>query len=123
MQAAPVAFQREATLDRVATLTATAAAEGARLVVFPEAFVSGYPEGADFGGVVGSRSGQGREWFRRYHESAVDIPGPAVERLAGSPVTTRRTWSSGSSSASARRCTAPSSSSAPMARCWVATGR
>jgi nitrilase len=49
--------------------------------VFPEAFVSGYPKGADFGAVVGSRSREGREWFRRYHESSVDIPGPAVERV------------------------------------------
>ncbi len=81
IQAAPVAFDREATLDRVATLTAAAANDGAELVVFPEAFVSGYPKGADFGAVVGSRSPGGREWFRRYHESAVDIPGTAIDRL------------------------------------------
>jgi Predicted amidohydrolase len=81
VQAAPVAFDREATLDRVATLAAQAAAGGARLVVFPEAFVSGYPKRADFGARVGSRTPQGREWFRRYHASAVDVPGPAVERL------------------------------------------
>lgn len=81
VQAAPVAFDRERTLDRVAQLTAEAAADRAQLVVFPEAFVSGYPKGADFGAVVGTRSPEGREWFRRYHESSVDIPGPAVERL------------------------------------------
>jgi nitrilase len=81
VQAAPVAFDREATLDRVATLAAQAAAGGARLVVFPEAFVSGYPKRADFGALVGSRTPKGREWFRRYHASAVDVPGPAVERL------------------------------------------
>ena len=33
-----------------------AAAAGARLVVFPEAFVSAYPRGLDFGAVVGSRN-------------------------------------------------------------------
>ena len=44
--------------------------------------MSGYPKGADFGTVVGSRSLEGREWFRRYYESSVEIPGPAVERLA-----------------------------------------
>jgi len=81
VQAAPVAFDREATLDRVAHWTATAAQTGAELVVFPEAFVSGYPKGSDFGAVVGSRTSEGREWFRRYHTSAVDVPGPAVERL------------------------------------------
>jgi nitrilase len=81
VQAAPVAFDRAATLDRVALWTAQAATDGAKLVVFPEAYVSGYPKGADFGAVVGSRSSEGREWFRRYYDSGVDIPGPAVDRL------------------------------------------
>jgi len=81
VQAAPVAFHRERTLDRVARWTVEAAATGAELVVFPEAFLSGYPKGADFGAVVGSRSSEGREWFRRYYESSVEVPGPAVERL------------------------------------------
>lgn len=51
-QAAPVAFDRERTIDRVARFTAKAAADRAQLVVFSEAFVSGYPMGADFGTVV-----------------------------------------------------------------------
>ena len=49
VQAAPVPFDRERTLDRVAQLTAEAAERGAQLVVFPEAFVSAYPWGASFG--------------------------------------------------------------------------
>ncbi len=81
VQAAPVAFDRERTIDRVAELTAEAAADRAELVVFPEAFVPGYPKGADFGAVVGSRSREGREWFRRYYDGGVDIPGPAVDRF------------------------------------------
>ena len=83
VQAAPVAFDRERTLDKVATLTADAAAEGAQLVVFPEAFVSAYPRGLSFGAVVGDRTRAGREEFRRYSDSAVEIPGPAVDILAG----------------------------------------
>jgi nitrilase len=81
VQAAPVAFDREATLDRVGGLARRAAETGARLAVFPEAFVSGYPRGIDFGVSVGRRTAEGRDWFRRYHASAVDVPGPAVERL------------------------------------------
>jgi len=81
VQAAPVAFDCEATLERAARLVAEATAAGAQLVVFPEAFVSGYPKGADFGARVGSRTPEGREWFRRYHASAIDVPGPATERL------------------------------------------
>ncbi len=81
VQAATVAFELEPTLDRVAELTARAAAEGARLVVFPEAFVGGYPKGADFGVRLGQRSPAGRDWFRRYAQGAIEVPGPATARL------------------------------------------
>ncbi len=82
VQAAPVAFDRERTLAKVESLTAEAARQGAKLVLFPEAFVSAYPKGLDFGAVVGSRTDAGREDFRRYWESSVDVPGPAVDELA-----------------------------------------
>ena len=81
VQAAPVAFDRERTLEKLHTLAGEAARKGARLVLFPEAFVSAYPRGLDFGAVVGSRSEEGREQFRRYWESSVDVPGPAVDAL------------------------------------------
>ena len=82
VQHAPVAFDRDRTLEKVSVLAAEAAAKGARLVLFPEAFVSAYPRGLDFGAVVGSRTDEGREDFRRYWESSVDVPGPAVDHLA-----------------------------------------
>ena len=82
VQDAPVAFDRERTLGKVRLLTASAARDGAQLVVFPEAFVSAYPKGVDFGARVGMRSAEGREDFRRYWESAVDVPGPATQVLA-----------------------------------------
>jgi nitrilase len=81
VQAAPIAFNRERTLEKVHFLAGEAAGMGARLVVFPEAFVSAYPRGLDFGAVIGSRSEEGREDFRRYWESSVDVPGPAVDAL------------------------------------------
>lgn len=81
VQAAPVVFDRERTLKKVDALAAEAAHRGARLVLFPEAFVSAYPRGLDFGAVFGSRTDEGREQFRRYWESSVDVPGPAVEAL------------------------------------------
>lgn len=83
VQAAPVAFDREHTLAKVRALSQQAAGRGAKLVVFPEAFVSAYPRGMTFGAVVGSRSADGREWYRRYWESSVDVPGDAVDVLAG----------------------------------------
>jgi nitrilase len=81
VQAAPVVFDRERTIKKVQALAAEAARQGARLVVFPEAFVSAYPRGLDFGAVFGSRTEAGREQFRRYWESSVDVPGSAVEAL------------------------------------------
>ena len=56
VQAAPIAFDLDATLDKVARLASEAAGRGARLVVFPEAFVSCYPRGLDFGTVIGART-------------------------------------------------------------------
>jgi len=82
VQASSVVFDRERTLQKVRHLALEGARKGAQLVVFPEAFVSGYPRGLDFGAVVGSRSEQGREDFRRYWDSCVDVPGPAVQELA-----------------------------------------
>lgn len=82
IQAAPVAFDVARTLEKTGDLAADAHRRGARLTLFPEAFVSAYPRGLDFGATVGSRSSEGREQFRMYWESAIDVPGPAVERLA-----------------------------------------
>ncbi len=82
VQAAPVPFERERTLEKLRDLAADAARRGAKLVVFPEAFVSAYPKGLDFGARVGMRTREGREDFRRYFDSAVDVPGPAVDSLA-----------------------------------------
>src|SRR6266545_7836680 len=81
VQASPVVFDRERTLDKVHALASNAARQGARLVLFPEAFVSAYPRGLDFGAVVGSRTDEGRDDFRRYWESSVDVPGPAIDSL------------------------------------------
>src|SRR5882762_657430 len=81
VQAAPVAFDRERTIEKAASLAVEAASKGARLVVFPEAFVSAYPRGLDFGAVVGHRTDEGRRDFQRYWESSVDVPGPAVDAL------------------------------------------
>ena len=82
VQAAPVVFDCVATLAKVRKLAAEAAGAGAGLVLFPEAFVSGYPRGISFGTVVGNRTSEGRDHFRRYWESSIDVPGPAVDDLA-----------------------------------------
>jgi nitrilase len=81
VQAAPVLFDREATVDKACELTAEAASHGAQLVLFPEAFVPAYPRGLSFGTVVGARSPEGRQTWQRYWANAVDVPGPATKAL------------------------------------------
>lgn len=81
IQDCPVPFDLEGTIARVEHLTEKAAASEARLIVFPEAFVSGYPKGLDFGARVGMRSPQGREVFRRYFDSAIALDSGECSRL------------------------------------------
>jgi len=81
VQAAPVLFDREATVEKACRLVGEAAAQGAQLILLPEAFVPAYPRGLSFGIVVGNRSPEGRRVWQRYWTSAVDVPGPATEAL------------------------------------------
>src|ERR1700759_2806575 len=81
VQAGPALFDTPKTMSKLAERAREAAGLGANLVVFPEAFVGGYPKGLDFGARLGMRSPEGREDFRRYHESAIDLPGPEATRL------------------------------------------
>lgn len=76
VQAAPVLFDRSQTVAKTGRLIAEAADKGAQLIVFPEAFVPGYPRGLSFGMVVGSRTPQGRRLWERFWANAVDVPGP-----------------------------------------------
>jgi nitrilase len=81
VQASPVLFDRKATVEKACRLTAEASAQGARLILFPEAFVPAYPRGLSFGAVVGSRSPDGRRTWQTYWDNAVDVPGPDTRAL------------------------------------------
>jgi nitrilase len=83
VQAGSILFDPERTLRKAADLMLDAAGRGAKLIVFPEAFVGGYPKGLDFGARVGSRTPEGREQFRVYYESAMEVPGPCCDVLGG----------------------------------------
>ena len=91
VQAGSILFETEQTLAKAEKFMAEAAGRGAQLQVFPEAFIGGYPKGSDFGARVGSRTPEGRKHFRRYYEGAIDVPGPATERL-GKAARAHRTW-------------------------------
>ena len=81
VQDSPIVFNREATIEKVQSLVNQAARKGTQLVVIPEAFVSAYPTGLDFGARLGLRTSKGRDDFRRYYESAVEVPSLACEIL------------------------------------------
>ena len=81
VQAAPVLFDRDATLEKTCRLIREAAAQGARLILFPEAFIPAYPRGLTFGTAVGSRSLDGRRTWEVYWTNAVDVPGPVTTAL------------------------------------------
>ena len=55
VQAAAIPFDRDAMVDCVCAMTADAAEQGAQLILFPEAYVGGYPWGLAFGTAVGGR--------------------------------------------------------------------
>ena len=81
VQAGSIPFDTDACVEKVVRLTADATAKGAKLVLFPEAFVAGYPKGLNYGLVVGARDPAGREEFRLYLDSAIKVPGPHTERM------------------------------------------
>ena len=82
IQDSPVLFDLAGTMKKTIELTRRAAANGSKLVVFPESFIPCYPRGLTFGMTIGKRTKDAREDYRRYHENSVAVPGPEVDQLA-----------------------------------------
>ena len=76
VQASPEFLDREATIAKVAVLTKEAAAQGAALVVFPEAFVPAYPDW-----VWRTTPWADNEGYARFADQSVEIPSPACDAL------------------------------------------
>ena len=81
VQAAPILFNLQKTLEKTALLVEAAADKDAKLILFPEAFIPAYPRGLTFGTVVGGRSEEGKKLWLRYWENSVAIPGKDAEYL------------------------------------------
>jgi nitrilase len=79
VQAAPILFDLEATLQKTEQLILQA--KGADLILFPEAFVSVYPRGLSFGTVVGSRTAEGRTLWQRYWDASIEEGDANCDRI------------------------------------------
>ncbi len=79
VQATPVFLDREATIDKACELIATAGSEGARLIVFPEAFIPTYPEW--IWGIPPGEQGLLNELYSELLTNSVTIPSDATDRL------------------------------------------
>ncbi|OLN22148.1 nitrilase [Domibacillus antri] len=81
IQAASVIMDGKATIKKAIDLTMQAAEKGAKVVVFPEAFIPAYPRGLSFGTKIGSRSMEGRKDWLRYVENSIVVPSEATDQL------------------------------------------
>ena len=81
IQAEPVVLDREATIDKLERLAAEAAAAGAQLLVFPEAFVPAYPSSVWARAFAGWAEPGAKEAFALLARESVAVPGPAADRI------------------------------------------
>lgn len=77
VQAAPIFLDTDATVDKACALISEAAGNGAALIAFPEVFVAGYPYWSWVMTPV-----EGSPWFQKLCQSAIEVPGPEIQRIA-----------------------------------------
>lgn len=81
VQAAPIFLNKDETIGKVISLIEEASAEGAGLIVFPEATVPGYPYWPKDLGTI-----EGRKLiidaYTELHANSVEIPGEDTEKLS-----------------------------------------
>ena len=81
VQASPVFFDIEKTIDKVEKIVKECAKKGSQLILFPESFIPGYPRGFDFGSNVGKRTEAGRDVYQTYRENSLEIGSKEFLRL------------------------------------------
>ncbi len=82
IQAAPVLLDLGGTLDVLDAWARKAAADGARIIAFPETWLPGYPAWIDSSpqaAIWGQK--EAKQLFQRLMENSVEVPGPATQRI------------------------------------------
>jgi nitrilase len=79
VQAEPVLFDRAATIERIGELAAEAAGNGARLILFPEAFIPAYPSNRWVQFL--SAGSEGKPVYAKLARESLEVPGPDTDRL------------------------------------------
>ncbi len=81
-QLGSVFMDREASISKACEYIIEASSNDAQILVFPEAFISGYPRGLRFDSAIGSRGPRGKQDWVRYWHSSVMIPSEPLQVLA-----------------------------------------
>src|SRR6266851_2975038 len=78
VQAAPVFLDLDATVDKTIALIEQAAAQGAKLIAFPETFIPGYPWQIWLGAPAWAI---GRGFVQRYFDNSLSYDSPQAEKI------------------------------------------
>jgi nitrilase len=82
VQAESVVFDRAATIDKIEGIAAEVAGNGARLALFPEAFIPVYPSSRWARHLAGWEEGDARSLYGRLARESLTVPGRDSDRLA-----------------------------------------
>ncbi|CAB3403664.1 unnamed protein product [Caenorhabditis bovis] len=81
VQAGTVLYDTPATIRKLEKFVNEAANNNVDLVLFPEAFVGGYPKWNSFGITLGTRTMEGREEYLKYFNNAIEENGPECQQI------------------------------------------
>ncbi len=76
VQTSPVFLDVEKTIDKAISFIEEAASNGAKLIAFPEVFISGYPYWNWIMTPV-----QGSKWYEQLYRNSVTADGPEIQRI------------------------------------------
>jgi len=82
VQAAPVLFDKDASIDKTIALISEAGKKKADIIVFPELFIPCYPYGMTFGFSVGKRTEGGRQDWKVFYDNSILAPSADTDKIA-----------------------------------------